>query len=358
MTEGPGSAFSLAVPIRTSFPLLLVVCLLAPLLVSRIVKPGRDLLYRTVPVAAGPFPAMEQQIFQEQGDIDILFLGDSLLWQAIDIPQVQQTLSQKLGRQATVFSFSSNWVGLDRHYFLLKDLLAHRKVGMVVFSMPHPTVGIEDKTHVEAHFWFRLGEDPEVFRGLPFGDKATLYATALFGAPRHFLGRIRTNPLDPAQTDPYLLRWVEDRLGFEGAPFAIEPRIDRMISGAMPLCAKGPHPGFRFTGPPLGRLQRHFAQLIAAQIHQHKVKGLILHVPVYSEHLGTTIDERECWPLVLSGQIMIAGVPPSQLFNGFTKEQIQHCYYNEHFNQNGKRLFTRTILQLLMDRYAEKTPRN
>jgi len=330
--------------------LLLGVCLLLPFPASWGARHGREGLYRNAPTALGPLPAMERQIFQEHGDIDVLVVGDSLLLQAIDVPRLQAALSGDLGRPARVFSFCTNWAGLDRHFVLLQDLLARRRVRMVVFDMPTPARPFEDKLHVQSHFWLRLGDDPDLFRGLSLRDRAAVYSVLVLGAPRQILSRLRPDRIDPSQTDPALLTGVEDRYGFNGAPFVALPPRDPAVSA---LDSRTGWAGFRFTGPPLGSLQRHYAERIAGLLRQYRVRGVIVHVPIYSERHGTTVDERECWPEALDPALTLVGVQPGGLFQGLGEEQIQHYYYNEHFNQNGKRLFTQVLLPTLRKLYGE-----
>jgi hypothetical protein len=333
---------------------LLSACLLLPVLVAWGAKPGREGMYRTLPVNMGPYVAIERQIYQEQGDIDVLFLGDSFLWQAVDIPRVRDALTGDLGRPARVFSFSTNWAGLDRQYVLLRDLLARRRVGMVVLDLPAPDIPMEDKPHNLSYYWLRMGDDPELFRGLSSKDRATVYSVMVLGAPRFLLARLRSSPIDPKQADPALLSLVENRLGYLGAPFQEEPV--RESPGTVIRFSPKSQGDFRFTGPALGPLQRHFAVLIAGLLGRYGVRGVILHVPRYSERHGTMVDERECWPKALDGRLELMGIPPARLFQGLSEDQIQHHFYNEHFNANGKRLFTQFLLPALRTLHAETPP--
>jgi hypothetical protein len=138
-----------------------------------------------------------------------------------------------------------------------------------------------------------------------------------------------------------------------GAPFVREP--DPVLAPEQTPLVYGPasRAGFRFTGPRLGSLQRHFAQRLAGQLRQHGVRGVVVHVPRYGERQAATVDERECWAETLDPALTLIGVPPRSLFPGMTDLQIQRYYYNEHLNENGKRLFTRALLPTLGRLYAE-----
>src|SRR5262249_37814750 len=115
-----------------AFAALLLACLLAPLAL----RPPRQAAWSGVPTSEGPFSHIQHQVFEGKGDSDRLVIGSSLIWAGIDTPQVERALSAQLGRKATVLTLGSNWWGEDLTYFLLRDLLARRKVKMVVFSMP------------------------------------------------------------------------------------------------------------------------------------------------------------------------------------------------------------------------------
>ena len=325
--------------------------LVLPLGTSVIGYAPRSQMYRAVPNGAGPYPAIEKQIFESGPDIDVLFIGDSLLWSAIDIPYVKDVLSNQLGRPATVMTFAGNWDGVDRYYVLLRDLLKHRRVKLAILSMPTPRHYI-DKPHIQAFHWLRLGEDNEVFEGLPWSGKAAVYAEMMFGAPRQMLGRIRSDLVSEESTDESLLNGEEGLLGYRGSKF-IEQTIDPpAISADSMIYSQANRSQFRFDGLPLGPLQRNFTRLLGKLIRESGIDAGIVHLPRISEVGLPTVDEREYWPNVFGADVSIIGISSRELFRGKQQDEIEKYYYDEHFNANGKKLFTRTIVPALLKLYA------
>jgi hypothetical protein len=91
-----------------AFALLLLALLLAPALAQKIL-PSREAIYSSIWWASGDFPYMDGQIFQEKGDVDIVFMGSSHIWAAFDTPYVQEQLSKELGRPSVARTFG--WPG-------------------------------------------------------------------------------------------------------------------------------------------------------------------------------------------------------------------------------------------------------
>ena len=94
-----------------AFALLMAVTLLMPVLLPKSCLPSRAKLYSTAAWDLGGFPYIRDQIFEEQGDIDMAFMGDSPIEWGIDTPYVQAKLSEKLGRPAVVRTLgcSTSW---------------------------------------------------------------------------------------------------------------------------------------------------------------------------------------------------------------------------------------------------------
>ena len=326
--------------------------LILPMVVTPRGGQSRAQVYRTVPDSAGPFPAIERQIFQENGDIDVLFLGDSILWAAVDVTLFKEGLSRSLGREAVVLSFASNWDGIDRHYVLLKDLLARRRVGMVVFNLPSPKK-IADKPHVQSFRWLRFAEFPELFDGLSWGNRLSLYSVMVLGAPRQLLGRLRGDLVDPNSTREELLEGLNGKRGYLGEPF-VDLGIETGGIKAEPVQYSGATKNqFSFTGPALGPMQRHFANLLVNLLTTHSVKGVVLHVPRYAELGSHTVDERECWPDALGGNLSLVGLSSKELFGDMDESKVRQFYYDDHLNKNGKFAYTRAVSPKLWSLYGE-----
>src|SRR3954453_8385081 len=112
----------------SAFALLLASLLAMPAVMARTGRLHRRDVYPTIAWKYGPFPWIQQKIFAETRDADMVFLGSSHLWNAINTPYVQARLSERLGREAEVFSLGWPWAGFDAAYVIARDLLDHRRV--------------------------------------------------------------------------------------------------------------------------------------------------------------------------------------------------------------------------------------
>ena len=334
---------------EVAFTALVFALLLLPLGLSGNI--ARKDVYATVPTKAGAFPYIQREIFENKSDIDALILSTSLLWTAIDTPYFQTELSKAIGRDATVVTLGSNWRGEDLNYVLLRDLLEHRKVKSLIFSMP-ADYQVMDEPHNQSSHWLLYGEDREALSGLPRGQQIALYGEQVLGAPRHLLTKLRVDqPADVRYAELRGANLVEE--GFEGARFIPQTRPTPNLSPSEMIYSSASAPNFGFTQKPLSRYQAHFLRLVFALLKKHQVKVTLVHVPLWSERHKTLVEERMLWPEVYGMPISIVGIPPATLYKGLTNEEIDQFYYNEHLNANGARLFTRTITPALVKTYVE-----
>src|SRR5215469_7697175 len=173
------------------FALLVLVILLSPMLVGRSLLRPRDQIYSSLPWGTGPYPYLYNQIYEERGDIDVVFMGPSTMWYAIDTPYFQQRLSEKLGRPAVARTLCWDWIGADAFYRITRDLLEHRNVHMVVFC--DPTITAPNTAHRMAPDLFQWPDHAEDLDGLQIRPKTAFYAAAIIGMPKNLLGRLRSN---------------------------------------------------------------------------------------------------------------------------------------------------------------------
>jgi|HubBroStandDraft_1064217.scaffolds.fasta_scaffold2354840_2 hypothetical protein len=73
-----------------AFALQLLVILLSPLLAGKGLLPTREQMYSATGRDTIDFPYFHQQIFEENGDIDIAFMSSSRLGCAIDAPSMRR----------------------------------------------------------------------------------------------------------------------------------------------------------------------------------------------------------------------------------------------------------------------------
>jgi len=332
-----------------AFAALLLLFLTSPMLLSAFGLISRPVAYAVMPDRNGPFSYFKHEIFAEKSELDIVFLGSSLIWSGVDTPFVQHELSKKLGREANVITLGSNWRGEDLNYFVLRDLLEHRKVKMVVLTMPTSYQTI-NAPHHQGYRWMFYGD--EALRGLPLRQQLAIYGENVLGTPRQVLSLFRSDRSETTGPAKDLGALKVDQ-SYMGQPFTrMQPSVPLISADSLSYNQAG-STNFRFTNQPLSPYQMHFLNLTFALLKQHGVTPVILHIPVWTERHSTTVDERMNWQTVFGSEIPMVGMPPAVLFAGMTDKQIDQLYYDEHLNVNGNEFFTRTITPALLEAYVK-----
>jgi hypothetical protein len=351
-----------------AFALLLVVVMAAPALLAWTGWVARRDVYPAIAWNYGPFPWIQQKIFAETGDVDMVFLGSSHLWSAIDTPYVQKKLSAELGREAEVFTLGWPWPGFDAVYVIARDLLDHRRVHTLVIYDEDPQ---GNAPHTNSSRWFRLGDQSESLGGLPWVSRVTLYGSAVLGTPRQLLTLMRPNlveDLGRGRPNCWTSRYrAPDLAGKRGALSArlgfdynkdyvpLEARGNATPADARIYSAEN-RAGFRFTGPATEPYHLHFARKLARLCQERGTRLVILHPPVLHEHGESVVSERELWPEVLGVPVDIIGIPPAKLFAGLPEADLPRLFYDDvHLNQSGQDLFTPLITPALVQLHETST---
>jgi hypothetical protein len=344
--------------------LAIVVALIMPAVMARTNLLKRRDVYPTIAMKYGPFPYIEQKIFEEKSDVDMVFMGSSHIWNAINTPYVQQKVSEKLGRKAEVFSLDWPWGGFDALYVVAHDLLEHRHVRVLVFYDEDRGL---DTPHPHSSRWFRIGENSEALDGLPVIQKAALYGGAVLGMPRHLLSLVRPNLMEDPENcrtnffntyyhAPNLARnfgALRAKLGFNVSPIftEYEPKTSATPADAI-VYSDATKDQFTFTGIPTQPYQLHFVRLLAELCRQKGTHLIVLHPPNFAERGQSTITERVNWSQELGVPVDILGIVPTKLFSGLSEADGEKLFYeNEHMNQNGQNYFTRLITPKLIEIY-------
>jgi hypothetical protein len=346
-----------------AFALLLLVILLGPWLVGKWALPPREQIYSSIPWRKGSFPYFYRQIFEEKSNVDIAFIGSSHMSNDIDTPYVQQQLSEKLGRPATVISLC--WVnrGFDTYYFIAKDLLEHRKVHLLVFYDDHAL----NEPHLSSWRWVRFGDNSADLTGLPLSFRIKYYYGSILGLPRNLLNCLRSN-LETAGPDQFFSYYSHaffpsDYLGAFTSQVAYNRRPDlfRLYSPqtrATPadVCVYSPETRnqFHFSDSPAPPLQAYFARKFLALTEQDHTRLLCLNLPILSDRYAQTIPEGRLWKDCFEANAALVGIAPARLFEGLDDEQMGQLYQDdEHFNQNGQAYFTRLVTPDLIKLYEQ-----
>jgi hypothetical protein len=356
------------------FILLLLFLLLLPLLVPRSALPPRETVYNTQPWNVGPYPFIHDQIYVEKGDIDIAIVGDSQIWAAIDTPMLQQELSKALGRPAVVVTLCCPWTGFDGIYFLTRDLLAHRKVHMLIFAdasglNPKP----QETPHKEAWRWFRYTEDADEIASLPLRVKLAYYYGSIIGLPRNLFSLLRPN-LGPLLTDQRRRElddeqhWVmpNTRLGALAMHESYNNRPDLFapftpVTNTQPsdfvIYSPGTAGDFRFADlSSEASVQTYFAQKFASLATNNGTRLVCLNVPYYQYHGSQSIHERYNWAEMMHAPVTLIGIPPATLFNQLSSDDLPKLFWDDyHFNENGQQYFTRLLAPNLISIYDAST---
>jgi len=352
-----------------TFALLLLGLLLSPLIVGKGLLPPRREIYSSIWWANGDFPYMEQEIFREQGDIDILFVGASHIWAAFDTPYVQEQLGKRLGRPAVVRTFGWGGPGNDQLYFVTQDLLKNRKVRLLVFDDGYNET---DTPHPLATRLFRLGDNAEALAGLPLSLKMPFYLASIIGMPRNLLSLTRPNlpaDLNPEKKNYWEIRShapnLAARLGAISAQMGFRPdslaEPDPFVSYTPPtgiqpsaVCIYDPATRTNFlsssgTMPPM---QLHFLKKFGALAQAHDCKLVLVHIPLFDEKYVTTIHEPVFWPDLQPANVTLIGIPPATLYQGLTEPDVRKLHSDPvHLNQNGQAYFTSLLTPTLLRIY-------
>lgn len=353
-----------------AFALLLLALLALPVVVGKNLLPPREQAYAVQSWKTGPYPWIRHQIFEETNDIDIAFVGSSHLFNAIYTPYVQAKLSEQLGRPAVVLTLAWGGAGYDALYFITQDLLAHRRVRLLVFY--DENTGLRNS---QIPTLFRFAENAAVLPGLPLPEQGLFYFSAVVGMPRNLLCLLRPNLPAPLVTDQpnywetfasggnpaTQLGCLRMRRGFAANPQAVVPLEPfAPATSARPadavIYSAATKTNFGFSPAPLPAWQPPFARRFAALTRAHGVPTVMLYLPVLAEARASAIPERAFWPDILAGATLL-GIPPARFFGVLTDAEVHKIYADpQHFNRNGQDYFTPLITPALIKLYAAAKP--
>jgi len=338
-----------------AFAGLLLLILLAPVLEDKKFLDSRRDDYAHQGYGNVPYPWIEQQIFEETNDIDIAFLGSSLVLNGINTPYVQSRLSEKLGRPAVVRSVAWTTGGYDMLYFVTQDLLAHRRVKLLVFDDELPHNGAHNN-----QLPFRFGENRGLWLDQGWHDRGIFYLSAILGMPNNLLSLCRPNWFDDDNDE--FKNW-KARLGSQSCEFGFkssrwaaygpferfEPVTSTRSSDVLtysPLTTNF----FKFSPQPLETFQNYFCHRFAELLQTHtNLQAVMLYMPPPTNHL-TAIPEKTFWPEIFKTRFALVGISPDRLYAGLSETEVIKLFQDSgHLNRNGQEYFTKIITPTLID---------
>lgn len=333
------------------FVALIIFLLVLPKIIYNSQSISRRASYESMPEDMGAYSFMKTEVFDKKEDIDILFIGASLIWQAIDAPLVRQELSKKLGRPANVLVFGFNYNGFDVPYAILKDLLERRRVKLIILSIPRDTT--TDGPTIPACKFIAYDDYKDIAENLPLSSKISLYACSVLRSPRDLLTIVRPNR---EAKSPYaedlgakkaLLGMYLDPQNFE--KFTPPPPV---FPAASLIHKKFDDRRFGLTNDELPPYQQHYLNQMIELLKKREVPFAFINVPQYREVGSEKIIENQNWSEKFGIEITMIGIDSKTLFAGLSEKEIEKLHCDEdHFNVNGSEHFTRTILPAVLEVY-------
>ncbi len=339
------------------FLALVAFALALPFLITETGLITRRDSYGIMPEKSQPYSFLENEVFDNKEDIDLLFLGSSIMWTAIDTPQVQKALSDSLGRPARVITFGHSFNSIDTSYMQLRDVLEQKRVRMVVFSVPR--IPYTDSPSMTGCKFLRYNENRDVVDKLSLKYRASLYACGILRSPHDLLTLIRKNrsSLTPYTADLGALR-VELGWGANPATFEKFNPPPPSIPANNLIYSPDTREQYEFINDEITLYQYHYIQKLAEMLESRQIPLIMVNIPQHSERHNTKIIERRNWSESLNMDIPLVGIPPATLFAGLSDEEIKRLYYDEHTNVNGSEFFTRAVLPAILKIYDEHAAKN
>jgi hypothetical protein len=347
------------------FLFILLLFLAAPAICGRLRLFSRPAVYAAMPESAGDFSFLKHEIFEENSDLDIVFLGPSVVMHGIDTPYIQKKLSERLGRPARVLTLGSLFEGEERNYVLLRDLLRHRKVKMLFLKVvgddawrKFPNFSkMYSEPYPYAHRLLVWGEDSDIADGFSFSQKAGFYAGSLLGTPRHLLSLFRSDITRDQSLGTNLgsIKSLCAQPWDEKAYVAFSPPPPH-LPNEMIIRPASAWNSLRYSDHSFGPYPRHFLKKMGDVLRENRVHLVILNLPCWwSEGRTNSVQEVARWPDIIGVPAELLHVPTAPLFAGRSDGEVQKLYADIiHFNKNGSEFFTPVITPAIIDLYLKE----
>jgi hypothetical protein len=344
---------------RPISPLFLLTLLLLALITSPywiVQLPGyshKDKWLETM-AGAGNYHFFAREIYDRTDDVDILVIGDSIMWCGMDTDLIEKELSRQIGRKAVVLSFAANWRGEDLLYLQTKEILAHRRVKMLMINMP--VFSEREVPHAAAAYWWVMGEHD--LSGIDYKSWLSLYAVSVWGMPRHFLSFLRPNEM---LQERHQIRSntktgaLKEEIGFKSVFRRPEKSYSFDISPESVILSPVTEKNYHFTNRLPNRFQSFFLNRIFALAERHDVHVVVSSVPRYSQTRNELAEEITDYAKIYPGFIETATVQPIRIFGRMGREEERRYFYDEHMNISGAEIYTQAMMPTILSLYAKKS---
>lgn len=339
------------------FLILLVFTLVLPRIISQTGLITRVDSYDLMPEDFGEYSFIKNEIFNEKDDIDVLFIGTSITWNAIDTPLIQKALSEKLGRPARVLTFGYYFSGVDISYAMLRDLLERRRVRLIIYSVARDE--FSEGPSLPACKFVRYDDHPELTGQLPLSSRISMYGCSVIRSPHELLTMVRENQLEPS---PFSKDFGSSKLeralnrdpfkpGDPDAFVRFTPRVPEFSSDEL-LYSRVNRDQFHFRNEKLPDHHDFYLDALFQLLETKKVPLAMMNIPQYFERNSDRVIENQDWTKRFGKGLPLIGVPAKTLFAGINEKDLDKLYADiDHFSANGNEYYSQAILPAILEVY-------
>lgn len=290
---------------------------------------------------SGAFHYNREILFNEEGEVDILFLGCSYLKWQVDFLRFESLLSQKLQRPTVVRSLGFDMRANELLYLYLKEFLKHRQSQFVVISP-----NMKTRYPFPHKFLHQVANSPTLaVHGLGILESFKLYSASIYG----FLFQVKSLILGNSSTLDLRMR---ARLGTK----IVKPRTSigerpqpEKIEGASMVYGVERKAELEIVPYPLENQERVFFHKILNLLRDKKIAFSFLIPPsaIQRENSHQMRSDR----VVMQGDLFqefgsdasVIGLSMDQIFYQQSEELISQHFTGIHLNFRGAQWFTERI---------------
>ena len=339
--------------------------LLSPFVPTEILRIKPAEVYLSVPQRYGNYNFIGNRI-AEGGEVDILLISGSNTHTGFDSNFIAEHLEKRLNREVHVLNFGASWYGAEVDLTRLADALTTIKPKIVL--LPDADVGFYFPHELSRYVW----RHPPKYQpaGLSIIERATLYGTAMLGAPNltyAAIAKIWERPIRP-DLRAYMQRY-EDSSGYQAEPFGWLSHHNPDRENRLPYNPKDytlpdipleatkfngvEDENFEFRSYTYNKYQSAFISMMAEVAEEHGAQFAMVSMPT---HFGPGYSKDEpaerAWVRLFSEGYErdwpTIGVSMRQLFPDLTFDEMKQYYSNEtHLNDKGAQIFNLAIIPVL-----------